>query len=149
MEHLDQANYVRFAYDDEKNIIAFEFLKEETVSTECFKLNKVVTLSSLLNYCNINIKDIAGVYSKNAIEGPVDIPGFSKNAYLIYINKREIPVKKVSSKDYVTGASSSASFFTSSSGSPVICEICCGVSPSAIAFFASSTAFSCLPLLNK
>ncbi len=94
MEHLDQANYVRFAYDDEKNIIAFEFLKEETVSTECFKLNKVVTLSSLLNYCNINIKDIAGVYSKNAIEGPVDIPGFSKNAYLIYINKREIPVKK-------------------------------------------------------
>lgn len=91
----EKTQYAKLGYDDETKEIGVAFLKEDDKSGEAMKLSYTQTgtaascpIRSVLTYFSLAIKDIAGVYMDDAIDGPVKIDGFADEGYLLKINKK-------------------------------------------------------------
>lgn len=92
----ENSRFIRLGFDQEKNIIGFEFLKNDDKSGEALKLaySKPGTSAScpvnpILISFDLSIDQIAGEYFENAITGPVKIEGFSKNGFTLNVPERK------------------------------------------------------------
>ncbi|KAA3656736.1 MAG: hypothetical protein DWQ10_14765 [Calditrichaeota bacterium] len=93
--NADNTKFLRLGYDEETREIGFDLLKSDDKSGEALKIafSKPGTSGScpinpILIQFNVNIDDIAGVYTEKAISGPEKIEGFSKNGFVLKIAKR-------------------------------------------------------------
>jgi len=89
--------FVRLGYDTETNKIGIEFCKDNdnsgglykfSIYGGCTSTSYSCHMQALLTDFKLNISDIAGSYFENAIEGPVNIPQFCKNGFLLNVYKR-------------------------------------------------------------
>jgi hypothetical protein len=93
---LEKVEYVKLGYDTDTKQIGVGFLIEDDKSGELMKLSYTPThtaascpVRSLITSFSLNIKDIAGVYSGDAIDGPTKIDGFADDGFLLKISHRE------------------------------------------------------------
>ena len=88
--------FVRLGYDTETNKIGLEFCRDADNFGGLYKFSIYggctstysCHMQALLTTFKLNISDIAGSYFENAIEGPVNIPQFCKNGFLLNVYKR-------------------------------------------------------------
>jgi hypothetical protein len=96
---IDTSNYsyARLAMDKDRNEIAFDFMESNKGNEdECLKLT--FTQSKTAASCPVNsilttfekkISDISGTYAGVAVTGPISIPGFSSNAFILRVDYRK------------------------------------------------------------
>jgi hypothetical protein len=83
-----------FGYDRVFKKIGLSFSKERDVNS--YRLNFIggssrnatVSVSALIKTTDLTVDEIAGIYEGDAIEGPVEIEGFSDSGFLLHIDKR-------------------------------------------------------------
>jgi hypothetical protein len=91
----EKFKYLRLGYDSDIRAIGIEFLEKAKNPEECLKityLNKgesgSVPINSLLSNFDLKIDEISGNYENKAIEGPVNIVGFTNRGYLLKVGMR-------------------------------------------------------------
>ncbi|MBU0945060.1 MAG: hypothetical protein KKE53_11485 [Proteobacteria bacterium] len=86
----NNCRYVRFGYDPDIRCIGVEFLAEDNKLGECLKLSwpKAGTtascpIRSLLGHARLTLKDVAGGYENERLQGPMKIVGFCSKGFLL------------------------------------------------------------------
>jgi hypothetical protein len=97
--HGINPNVVKFfreGYDPDTREIGIEFLQKPDKNGEALKLNFTKAgnaahgpIRALISTFALKAEDLSGVYEEAAIAGPVDIPGFAGNGFLLKVDLRK------------------------------------------------------------